>query len=132
MKIKLGDTWLAAGGNESVAGLQISHERKTQLTEFVRGAWGGAIPRGNWRHVIRFAVTRLHANIETAEAFTLSHAESLPDQGTLRMEAVDGTTKRWISDAVLLSVELLEYIGATTRFAYTLTGGDVLTTDPDL
>lgn len=130
MKIYLGATTLAAGDREAASGFRIDHVRPSQLVEYVRAPYSAAIPRQNWRHVITFSVARVHSSLTNAADYVLDHAASLPTSGTLHIETNSGAGDRWIEDAVLTDVQLVEFAGCHTRHSYTLVGGEVLTTDP--
>lgn len=130
MKVYLGATTLAGGNREAASGFSVEEIRQVQTIDYVRGTYGGAVSRGNIRHVVRFSVSRVHADLETAMEFVLDHPESIPETGLLHIETNTGTGDRWIADAVLAEIRLDQFIGVHTRHTYTLIGGQVLTTDP--
>lgn len=130
MKITLGSDTLAAGDREAAANFRISHQRAVQAAQLIGSDFAAFYGRGNQQNTIRFEVSRVHADLETAMEFVLDHPGSLPDSGLLKIETNAGTGDRWIADAVLVSCELVAYAGTATVHAYTIAGGEVLTTDP--
>lgn len=130
MKVYLGASTLAAGDREAASGYTVEHVRGSQVVEYVRGAYAGVFGRGNFHHVVRFSVTRIHADLATAEAFVHDHPSSLPQSGTFHVESNTGTGDRWMAGAVLADVRLDSITGKSTRFTYTIVGGEMLTADP--
>ena len=130
MKVTFAGTTLAAGDREAASGFSVQHVRAVQVADYVRGTFGGAWARGNKRNAISFAVSRVHADLETAMEFVLDHPDSLPTSGLLTIETNAGTGDRWIDNAVLQSVDLVAYAGTTTVHRYSLIGGEVLDVDP--
>ena len=127
----MASTWLASGNLEAASGFRLRQERAVQPTQYVRATYADTLPRENRRHVIRFEVTRIHASVGAAEAYILDHPDSLPSSGTLLIQDNASSNSRWIEDAALGDVELVFYAGLTTRWAYTLYGGETLSSDPD-
>lgn len=129
MKIYLEATTLAAGDREAASGFVIQQQRAVQSVDYVRGTHGAQFARGNWRHVVRFAVHRVHASLQAAQEFILDHADELPSSGLLHIETNTGTGDRWASDAVLAEV-VPEIVGTSTRHTYTILCGEILDADP--
>lgn len=132
MKITLDTTTLAAGGAEGPRNLRVSQARGVQQSDFVRATYGDQWARGNIRNTITFEVTRIHGSIREASQFILDHAQSLPSSGLLILAEItaDGTSRRFLPGAVLVNVDCLRQVGASTEWAYVLIGGEILTRDP--
>ena len=132
MKITHANTTVAAGGHEGPRNLRVSHARGIQQADIVRAEYGEQWARGNIRNTITFEVTRIHDSLQAASRFVLDHAGTLPATGLLVFAEVtpEGTTRRFIEDAVLANVECIRQTGTTTEWAYVYLGGEILNRDP--
>ena len=132
MKITLANVTIAAGGLEGPRNLRISQARGIQQADVVRGTFGEQWARGNIRNTITFEVTRLHDSLRGSSQFVLDHPQSLPESGLLILAEVtpEGTSRRFIEDAVLANIECLRQTGQTTEWAYVFLCGEILNRDP--
>lgn len=136
MIITYGRYRIAAGGSEGPDGLRLSQSRAVQTVDYVGSVEtaGGIFARGNYRHDLTFAVTRTRDSLRGAAAEIFDHPGSLPDTDTLAIEEREagGVLRRWVADAVLVRVEMLEQTGTTTRWGYQFLLGPIATKNPDL
>jgi hypothetical protein len=134
MKIVFGSIELAQGLAERESPRQFALEttRAIQVAQAVRGEIAEFYDRGNAQNVVRFAVTRLHDNLEDALEFALTHAASLAEASTtLTFVLEDGPSvaELYLDDAVVRAVRCTP-TGLITDTEYEFLGGDISTTPP--
>ena len=131
MKIWLAGFLIAGGERESPSGFLVDQDRLTQSVDYVGAEWGSTLALGQRRNTIQFTVARLHSTPEIAEQYELEHPDLVPTKGTLQIETSNGRLRRWIQNAVCSRVSCVERVGLHSRWAYTITGGAMLSVNPD-
>ncbi len=109
----------------ATANLQINGARLVQIVDLVRGENAQHYGRMNRRKIISFETTRLHNSIQEAATFALDHEDSCGWQGTLMIQITDengGSVVRYMSDAVIDTIDLIALRGCTTRWRYIIRG----------
>jgi hypothetical protein len=134
MKILFGTLALARGlaYRESPRQFTLETLRVTQVAAALRAPSAQPLDRGNAQNRVRFAVTRRHADLESALAFALTHAAALAAAApllTFVLEDGPGTAELYLTGAVLRQV-LCTPAGLTVDSEYEFLGGPVVTTPP--
>jgi hypothetical protein len=139
MKVRIGSTWLAPGGFAATQGIRINGQQITQEVEFFRAITRQFYPRKNRAVAVSFSVTRTHGSLREAEAFILTHYNSLPDSGDVYFYCGTDSDLQIVTlpGAVLDAVDDGSIIGTSSRFSYTVRGGALVTDitpgpDPDM
>jgi hypothetical protein len=127
MKIKKGSTYIAglAGDPQKsqASNLSVNGVRLEQLVEKIRADFIGLLDRKNVRHTITWEVTRIHANMQTSEAFVLDHPGAVMGPDTFTFEFSTGSR---VTTGFLNAVTCKQ-TGLTTRHSYTLICGAITT-----
>jgi hypothetical protein len=126
MIIKVGNVTLCAGvaSNDHVIEMSGGTARLVQDSRPIGAASAKAINRANLAKTRTFKVAKVHADLATAQAYTCTHEEAvLADTGSITFQVDPGGTTYTLSDAVVESVELIEWNGLGTIWLYTIKGG---------
>lgn len=124
-----------AGANsyEEPNNFKLNGQRVVEIAEFLRAEYIKVFYRNNRKTSISFQTARLHANIQTAEAFVMDHESTVTVMGLLEITLVSdkgAQTFRYINNAAVESVTLVSWTGITTIHEYSLVGGVVLKVKP--
>ena len=146
MKVKIydgSDTNLAPiviAGNvprEEPSDVKLNEVRILEIAEFIRAEYITVFYRNNRKTTLSFTVARDHGDNFTAQQFIMDHPSSVPILGLVEMtlngnDLTGGalTTTRWIENAGIGEVQLVEWKGSSTRFSYNIVGGKILNTKP--
>lgn len=108
--------------------LRVNGQRILQVANFARAEFVWVFDRGNRRTTLSWETTRQHADELEASVFALDHDAAVPAVGDVMIEISDGasTVTRYMADAGVEQVAMIEQIGATTRWGYGVTGGGIL------
>jgi len=130
VRIRIGNTWLAAGGLEAASEVSINGEQVVDEVAFFRALARTVYARGNRRTQISFTVEREHGSLRAAEVFLLTHYGSLPTEGDVVFVCGEGTDTQNVAllGAVLEAMPQGIYRGRSTRVTYSVAGG-IPTTD---
>jgi hypothetical protein len=71
---------------------------------------------------LSFNVMRVHASIRASELFIGNHENEVPQAGVVKLVTQNGTTA-FVANGVLVNIQLVNEIGATTKHAYRIIGG---------
>lgn len=133
MKITINDFILAEmSGPVGVRDFKIVNDRLIEPAQFLRAEAGKFYDRKNRTTTVTFSVTRLHATLQDAELFLLTHESAMPRAGLVTFTArsdADEELSRYLADA-LVSVAEATYTGVASRHFYKITGGLLLTAPP--
>ena len=112
--------------------LRVNGQRVLQVVDLARAEYVTVYGRGNRRTTISFQVTRQHRSEWEATEAVLDHDAEIPETGLLELVITDNgrTIKRWLANAGVESVQMVGQIGATTQWAYSIIGGEVLKRKP--
>jgi len=88
---------------------------ETQLASLIRAAAPALHHRGNRHYTASWTVARAHADVATAEAFILSHAQEFTEAGTLSFDAA------LVLDPATVTTQGV-YKGSVTFHSYTAVG----------
>ena len=74
----------------------------------------------------------MNADCVSATQAVLDHDGEVPETGLVELLITDGgrTLKRWLANAGVESVQMVGQIGTTTRWAYSIVGGEILKVKP--
>tara|TARA_B100001248_G_scaffold262227_1_gene256834 strand:+ start:6167 stop:6568 length:402 start_codon:yes stop_codon:yes gene_type:complete len=131
MKIYLNNVPLAKGlaHKESPTGLSLKTHQQVQMSHALRAAQVSTYSRGNTETAITFKVKRTHPDIQTAIAFTLTHASAL-DGRSGKVFFTDETNAQAPQGFTLLNASLQvtqAYLsGRNSYHTYTLVGGKII------
>ena len=127
MIVKVGSsTYLCQGvsANEHMIGMTGGTTRLVQDSKPIGAASAKTIDRANLAKVRTFRVLKLHADLATAQAYTCTHEEAvLADTGSITFQVDPGGTTYTLSDAVVVSVEIVSWEGLSTLWQYRIRGG---------
>ena len=126
MIVKVGNVTLCAGvaSNEHMMDLSGSIARLIQDSKPIGAASAKALNRANLATVRVFQVSKVHADLATAQAYTCTHGEAvLADTGSITFQVDPGGTTYTLSDAVVESAELVGWTGLGTIWQYRIRGG---------
>jgi hypothetical protein len=126
MIIKVGNVTLCAGvgSNEHIIQLSGGTSRLVQDSKPIGAASSKAINRANLAKVRTFQVQKSHADMAAAQAYCCTHEETvLADTGSITFQVDPGGSSYTLSDAVVESVELIDWTGLSTIWQYTIRGG---------
>jgi hypothetical protein len=134
MKILFGTLALARGlaHRESPREFTLETLRLTQVAATLRASSAQPLDRGNAQNLVRFAVTRRHADLEAALEFALTHAAALANAApllTFVLEDGPGTAELYLTEAALRHVRCTP-AGLATDTEYEFVGGPVTQTPP--
>ena len=106
-----------------------------ELANFLRAEYIKVYDRKNRKTTLSFEADRLHDDPFEAQIFSLDHPGEVPATGLIEITLTHPTsaiqTKRWIEGGIE-AVQLLSLQGATTRWSYSIVGGEILKTQPAL
>jgi hypothetical protein len=106
----------------------LDKDRMIQVSQPVRGDYSVRFYRGLRSTSLEFTAARLFTTISEAEAFCLTHEETLPARGTVKMTtyagAGGGSTLRTIANCELLRVRCIPD-GRTVLIQYAFAGGKI-------
>ncbi len=119
---------LAGHGADSVRNFLFNGQRLSDSAGGVRKDYVDHFDRKNKRVEITFDSTRLFDTTGEAEDFVLTHFETVPAKGLLRIETSGGVI-RFIDGALVQTVST-GYNGLTARVSYRITGGKILSAAP--
>ncbi len=120
-------------GFEEPSNFRLNGQRVVEIAEFLRAEYVKIFYRNNRKTTVSFQTARLHANIQTAEAFVMDHDATVTVMGLLEIALVSdkgAQTFRYIDNAAVESVTLVSWTGLTTVHEYSIVGGQVLKTKP--
>jgi hypothetical protein len=126
MIVKVGNVTMCAGvaSNEHIIDMSGGATRLVQDSKPIGAASAKAINRANLATLRTFQVSKIHADLATAQAYTCTHAEAvLADTGAITFQVDPGGTTYTLSDAVVESVELVSWEGLSTLWQYRIRGG---------
>jgi hypothetical protein len=126
MIVKVNSVTLCAGvaSNEHIMDMSGSIARLVQDSRPIGASSAKTIDRSNLATVRVFRVAKLHADLATAQGYTCTHGEAaLGATGAITFQVDPGGTTYTLSDAVLESADLVEWIGLTTIWQYRIRGG---------
>jgi len=131
MLIKVNNVELANGAvraQDQSAGptdFRLNGRRLEQERQFTRATAVSMKDRGNLKTSISFGVTRLHASVEDAEYFVLSHYQSLPGEGDVVFTArsASGGVARLKLVNATIAITDHHYKGCRTWHSYQISGG---------
>jgi hypothetical protein len=116
--------------------LRFKVDRKIQVAEVFRAPAVLAFDRGNRQTTASFEISRTFPDLGSADAFTLTHEESIPTSPALVtfIAVLTNGQKvlRYLPSGTVSSVELASQIGLTTRHQYSIVGGIVTSVAPNL
>jgi len=138
MRISLNNVWLT---NDGVADLQawtdahdvrLNGRQVVQDAQFLRAVAAQPLARGNQMNQLRFTVTRQHASVAEAAAWTLTAFSSLPAEGTVVLicGALGETPVTCVFSAVLEEVPESVFRGTRTDTTFVLRGGAITALAP--
>jgi len=132
MKIRLNNTYLAAGELEGPSALRVGGQQVVQPAQLFRALQTVYYGKNLHSQTISFLVVRAHNSAEDAEFFALMHYAGLPKEGDLIFTIGTGASERacMIEDAVLQGTPEIRHEGSTTFTNYNLVGGLLTTTEP--
>ncbi len=136
MLISIGSHALCDGtrsGGVGVTRLRFRVDRKIQVAEIFRAAEVLTFDRGNRKTTVTFEVSQTFPDQESADSFVLEQETNLPSTGVVTFTAFKPNGQkvvRYLANGKIQSHELVEQIGATTRYQYTIVGGDIQTAMP--
>ena len=128
MRVFIDNFCLAAGGEESPAGLSINGSQPAQVSRALGAASATVLPLGGRVHTIAFAVTREHPSHGAAEGFLFAHAATLPESGTATFLCEDtggGPQVQFLAAATAVTADDGTQNGANTTHKYTLVCGAI-------
>ncbi len=113
--------------------LSFNGQRVIQIQQYLRAEYAQPFFRKNRLNTISFVTSRLSATLLDAHALIFDHEGDIPGVGVAEFQITDGVSSvwRWMDDAVVQTVELVEQIGITTKWRYTLVGGKITQTNPN-
>lgn len=112
----------------------LNGQRVLQVVDLFRASSIRVYGRGNRRVSISFEVTRHHDSILDAVEFIIDHEADVPEEGTAVFDFTDddgGSMSRWMEYCGVESVQCVQHIGTTTRWAYSLIGSTLLKSNPN-
>jgi hypothetical protein len=125
MQITYGGIVLTGIGPEQPSGLSFNGAPVVQIEELARATDILILDRLRKRNEVSWSVTRQHANLGAAEQFMLTHADSLPNKGTLKIVVQgDGgqpSGTRTFAQATVAASTVMD--GVTTLTQYSATCG---------
>jgi hypothetical protein len=109
---------------EMPAGLRLNGKRVLQVSEKYRKVDVAVFDRKNLRNTFTFQVKRRpFASLALAESFILLHEATLPNAGLITFYVGEGS--EFYMRGGIDSVDLVEQMGVSTVWSYTLIGGRI-------
>jgi len=84
--------------------------------------------RGNRKSTVTFEVCQTFPDQESADVFVLTQEDNIPSSGIVTFTAIKPNGQkvvRYLAAGKITSHELVEQIGVTTRYQYTIVGGAI-------
>ncbi len=78
--------------------------------------------RGTRTLDLSFTVARVHSSIKEAEVFIVKHNDTVPNTGVIALTTANGTVA-FITNGIIIELDLITQIGATTYHNYHIVGG---------
>jgi hypothetical protein len=128
MKITIAGYTLFDGELESPEACRLRSEDNLQIAEGIRAEDIQAFNRGNTRYIMTMVAKRTHADFMDAEIFLLTHKAGIPTSGCIALYCEDatGAKTKYLWQNATLHVADGEYIGCSTIWNYTITGGAIV------
>ena len=115
-------------GGVGVTRLRFRVQGKIQIAEIFRAEEVSTFDRGNRETMVTFQVTQTFATLEEADFFVLTQEDNIPSTGVVTFTATKRNGQkvvRYLAGGKVQSHELVEQIGVTTRYQYTIVGGEI-------
>ena len=135
MKISVYDTDQQSAehvlGDNDHGGLAVTPESEEQILRFLRAENAEPEDRGNSLLTLVFTVSKEHDSISIASQYSLELAATVPRQGLVKFERVDGDVvafKRFFKRGVVKLVGIVPR-GVRTDATWRIMGGKLLTED---
>ena len=131
MLISIGTYALCDGtraGGVGVTRLRFRVDRKIQVQEVFRASEVVTFDRGNRKTTVSFEVIQTFPDQESADVFVLTQEDNIPATGVVTFSATRPNGQkvvRYLAGGKLERHELIEQIGITTRYQYTIVGGTI-------
>jgi len=116
-----------------VTRLRLKVDRKIQVAEVFRAEEIETFDRGNRETTATFEVLQTFPTLEEADVFVLTQEDNIPSSGTVTFTATKPNGQkvvRYLAGGKVHHHELVEQIGVTTRYRYTIIGGTIQQTQP--
>jgi len=120
---------LAEDGQETYSGLTLTPESEMQVKRFMRAENAAPEDRGNQMLSLEFTVARQHASISAASQYSLEIAATVPREGLVKFERLDGEVvafKRFFQLGIVRLVGIVPF-GVRTDLTWRIIGGNLLT-----
>jgi hypothetical protein len=136
MLVSIGTYALCDGtraGGVGVTRLRFRVERDIQVQPIFRASQVETFDRGNRKTTVTFEVCQTFPDQETADIFVLTQEDNIPATGIVTFTATKANGQnvvRYLAAGKILSHELVEQIGVTTRYQYTIVGGEIQSAVP--
>jgi hypothetical protein len=136
MLVSIGTYALCDGtrsGGVGVTRLRFRVHRKLQIAEYFRAPEIETFDRGNRETTVTFEVSQTFPTLEEADVFVLTQEDNIPSAGVVTFTATKPNGQkvlRYLAGGKVQSHELVEQIGVTTRYRYTIIGGMIQQTQP--
>jgi hypothetical protein len=131
MLVSIGNYDLCDGtraGGVGTTRLRFRVERKLQVQEIFRAQEVSTFDRGNRKTTVTFEVSQTFPSQEEADVFVLTQEDNIPSKGIVTFTAIKPNGQkvvRYLAGGKVESHELVEQIGVTTRYQYTIVGGTI-------
>ena len=115
-------------GGVGVTRLRFRVDRKIQVAELFRAEEVATYDRGNRKTTVTFEVTQTFGTLEDADVFVLTQEDNIPSTGIVTFTATKPNGQivvRYLASGKVQNHELVEQIGVTTRYQYTIVGGTI-------
>ena len=102
--------------------------RKIQVQDIFRADQVATFDRGNRKTTVTFEVARPLPAQEETDIFILTQEDNIPSSGIVTFTATKSNGQqvvRYLANGKILNHELIEQIGVTTRYQYTIVGGEI-------
>jgi len=109
-------------GREGPSGFTIIPLRKVEALSFVQSSYGKPKNRGNTLLQLTFSVAREHSDYASAQLYLLMLDDTLPTDGTLRIE-MDDQRSYAEAESATLEINPLPILGVKTTINYTIKFG---------
>ncbi len=109
-------------GGFAATDLRLRFTRGIEVVQELGDAAPVTYDRGTRTIDLSFTVARVHPSAKEAEIFTVKHNDSVPDTGVIALTTASGAVA-FITNGILVGLDLISQIGATTFYSYKITGG---------
>lgn len=136
MLVSIGSYALCDGtraGGVGVTRLRFRVDRKLQVQEVFRAEEVATFDRANRKTTVTFEVSQTFTSQEEADFFVLTQEENIPSSGIVTFTATKPNGQkvvRYLAGGKVQTHELVEQIGVTTRYQYSIVGGAIQQTVP--